>query len=209
MLLSTATRYRYNAVVVYSLIQQYFNIAFLMGKPQDLPAGNRQMQIGISLAVVTYVMALAVPFGLGRAFLTAVLDLGCTAILLLVVLVAQGHRARFEQAFGGLCGSSAFINLAAIPIYSLRNSDGAVSSPANLADFVLLVWGITLLGHIIRHTFDLRIATSVLIAFTYLILLSSLVGSFLPAPQNDMADLTSRFYNCLLPVCILSNGSQV
>ena len=46
------------------LLHQYFNIAFLMGKPQDLPAGIEQMKVGVALAFVTYVVALAVPYGL-------------------------------------------------------------------------------------------------------------------------------------------------
>lgn len=191
------------------LIQQYFNIAFLMGKPQDLPAGNNQMVIGICLALVTYVMALAIPYGVGRALFTAFIDLGCTAVLLSVALVSTGYKGRFEQAFGGLCGSSAFINLAAVPIYNLRGSDPSVSSTGALADFVLLVWGITLLGHIIRHTFELKIAMSVIIAFAYLILLSSLVSAFLPGVSTDATAYNSGFNNCPHPVCETRASSNV
>lgn len=180
-----------------------------MGKPQELPAGNNQMFTGVCLAVTTYVLALSIPYGVGRAFLTALLDLGLTAALMMGALILLGHKARFEQAFGGLCGSSAFINLAAIPIYSLRNTDGVATSPANLADFVLLVWGITLLGHIVRHTFDLRIATSVLIAFAYLVILSSIVGSFLPSADPQTVEATVEFYNFPQPACKLECSSHV
>jgi len=41
-------------------MRQYFNIAFLMGKPQDLPSGAEQMKAGIAFALITYVLALAV-----------------------------------------------------------------------------------------------------------------------------------------------------
>ena len=45
--------------LVTELLKQYFNIAFLMGKPQDLPAGENQMYTGIVLNLVSYVLALS------------------------------------------------------------------------------------------------------------------------------------------------------
>lgn len=172
------------------LLHQYFNIAFLMGKPQELPAGREQMKIGVALAVVTYVIALIPIYGIGRAFIQALIDLACTALILHIALVVMGYRARFEQAFGGLCGASAFINLAALPLYTLRPSGpGAQSSSVGmLADFVLLVWGLSLLGHVIRHTFEVNIATSIVISFVYFILLSTLISSLMPLEPTMTID---------------------
>lgn len=173
------------------LLLQYFNIAFLMGKPQDLPVGDRQMWIGIWLAVVTYVFALLVPYGIGRAFLQAAIDLISTGGLLFVSLSLVGRRARFEQAFGGLCGASAFINIAALPLYNLRpaNADMTGASLTALADFVLLVWGLSLLAHVIRHTFEVKMVVSVLISFVYFVTLSSLIAALMPPlEQTDFSE---------------------
>jgi len=168
---------------VSQLLHQYFNIAFLMGKPQDLPAGRQQMQIGVALAFVTYVMALVVPYGFSRALAQAILDLGCTALVLYLGLSALGHKARFEQAFGGFCGASTFIHLAALPLFSLR-PDGFAgaqgSSVTVLADYVLLVWALSLLGHIIRHTFEVSMVFSIFISFVFFVVLSTLISSILP-----------------------------
>ena len=166
------------------LLQQYFNIAFLMGKPQDLPGGKDQMKVGVALALITYVMALAVPYGISRAFLQAIVDLACTAVVLHIALSVMGYKARFDQAFGGLCGASAFINMAAVPLYTLRPSGPGVqgSSISVLADFVLLVWGLSLLGHVIRHTFETGLVLSIVVSFVYFVLLSSLISTFLPMP---------------------------
>ncbi len=164
-----------------------------MGKPQDLPAGNEQMKIGVALALVTYVMALAVPYGLSRAILQAAIDLGCTALILLVALNLVGFRHRFEQAFGGLCGASAFINMAAVPLYNLRPSglESSGSSIGFFADFLLLVWGLSLLGHVIRHTFELGLVHSIVISFVYFILLSSLISTLLPMPELAQATVSA------------------
>ena len=169
---------------VRELLKQYFNIAFLMGKPQDLPAGHAQLRVGIALALITYVMALAVPYGVGRALMQALIDLGCSALVMWMALNLVGRKERFEQAFGGLCGASTFINLAALPLYSMRPvvSDASGASIVGLADFVLFVWGLSLLAHVVRHTFEVKIAISVLISFVYFILLSSIIASILPSP---------------------------
>ncbi|MFK7858953.1 MAG: hypothetical protein AB8B64_09035 [Granulosicoccus sp.] len=166
------------------LLHQYFNIAFLMGKPQDLPGGKEQAKIGVALALITYVMALAVPYGIPRALLQAFIDLACTALALHIALSAMGYKARFNQAFGGLCGASAFINLAAVPLYILRPAGSASqgSSLIVLADFVLLVWGLSLLGHVIRHTFEVSMVVSIGISFVYFVLLSTIISTFLPIP---------------------------
>lgn len=166
-----------------NLLQQYFNIAFLMGKPQDLPGGRTQMQIGVALALVSYVMAVAVPFGVERAFLQAIIDLACTGVVLWVALGIVGHPARFEQAFGGLCGASTFINLAALPLFALRPDPGPDAMvTSTVADFVLLVWGLSLMAHVIRHTFGVRMFVSVVMSLAFFIVLSTVVAAVWPDP---------------------------
>ena len=174
------------------LLHQYFNIAFLMGKPQDLPAGREQMKIGVALAFVTYVAALAIPYGISRAIFQALIDLACTAMIMHVALTVMNLRPRFEQAFGGLCGASAFINLAALPLYAFRPTVVAseTASAGNLADFVLLVWGLSLLGHVIRHTFEIKMFISIVVSFVYFILLSTLISMLMPLPPVTPAELS-------------------
>lgn len=168
---------------VRDLLQQYFRIAFLMGKPQDLPGGRTQMQVGIAMALVSYVMAVSVPFGVERALLQALIDLVCTGLVIWLALNLMDRRARFEQAFGGLCGASTFINLAALPLFALRPASLSSSlSTGMVADFVLLVWGLSLMAHVIRHTFEVRMFVSVALSLAFFILLSTLVASLWPPP---------------------------
>lgn len=157
-----------------------------MGKPQDLPAGTAQMRFGIGLAFMTYVMALVVPFGIGRAVVQAAIDLACTALVLRVALVAMGRAARFEQSFGGFCGASVFINLAAMPMYLTRGAAYADNnaSVGALPDYILLVWGLSVFAHIVRHTFEVKMVTSVLIAFLYFMVLSTLISALIPLKAN-------------------------
>lgn len=177
-----------------------------MGKPQDLPGGRTQMKIGLCLAIVTYLMALMVPYGFFRALLQAALDLGTTALIAYLALYAVGHLARFEQAFGGLCGASAYINLAAVPLYGLnRGAQG--TSLGVLPEFVLLVWGLSLMGHVIRHTFEIGIAMSIFASFVYFVLLSTLIAALLPLDTAQTSQLsTVHPYGALQINTVYYNG---
>ena len=167
---------------VAELLSQYFRIAFLAGRPQDLPGGQTQMRIGLGLAATTYLLALAGTDGIGDALVHVAIDLGGTALALRLALSMVGHPGRFEQAFGGLCGASAFVNTAAIPVYLSAPPDGTagVSAGGALAGFALLVWSLSLLAHVLRHTFEIGLGTSIGIAFVWFLLLLSVVGAVLP-----------------------------
>ena len=194
-----------------NLLQQYFNIAFLMGKPQDLPAGREQMQIGVGLALVSYVMAVAVPFGVERAFLQAFVDLACTGVAIWIALSIVGHTSRFEQAFGGLCGASTFINLAALPLFAMRpDSTDSVMVTSTVADFVLLVWGLSLMAHVIRHTFEVRMFVSVVMSVAFFIVLSAVVASLWPAPvlSTDREKVSSRAMPQELALSLMQEHEQ-
>ena len=165
------------------LLRQYFRIAFLMGRPQELPGGRAQLQIGVVLAFATYMVALLGVYGFGRSLLHVLLDLGCTGLGIRVALILVGHPGRFEQAFGGLCGASAFVNVAAVPIYLDRPPAGTVEAAPALAEFVLLVWSLSLLAHVLRHTFGVRLSIGIGIAFLYVIVLTTLMEVLLPLPE--------------------------
>jgi hypothetical protein len=174
--------------IVRELLKHYFNIAFLMEKPQDLPGGEAQMRAGIILAFVTYVMALALPLGLFKASLQAVIDLLGTALIMWFALHQTNRLPRMQQAFGGLCGASAFINLASLPIIVFRQSPGEAPVGA-LAEFVLLVWALSLLAHVIRHTFEIKMVFSIFIAYIYVVIWGSLVNMLVPAPAPAISEV--------------------
>ena len=169
------------------LLRQYFRIAFLMGRPQELPGGAAQLQVGLSLAFVTYMVALLGVYDFWSALSIALLDLGCTALSLRVALSLVDHPGRFEQAFGGLCGASAVVNAAAVPIYLSRPPAGTLEEGPALAEFVLLVWSISLLAHVLRHTFEVRMGISIGIAFLYVLVLTTLVDAMLPSSDREAA----------------------
>lgn len=166
------------------LFRQFFNIAFLMGKPQDVPAGIKPLRIGVICAFVTYVLALVSLTGVPKAVLTASVDLALLGLSIHFALKWVGRSERFVQAFAAFCGASMFVNLAAMPIYlSFSAGVDPATVPAesramfDMANFVLMVWTIALLGHIVRHTFEIGMPVSILVAYAYVMLLTFVLGA--------------------------------
>lgn len=162
------------------LFRQFFYLAFLMRRPQDVRGGEATLFVGVSAGLLTYVLAAASLYGFGPALYRAVIDMTMTGIALWAALRLTGKGDRFTQAFGGYCGAVAFVNAVAIPVYGTGN---AVGGDVGFADFILLVWNLSLLGHVIRHTFEVRLPIGVLAAFVYVIVLTGLLGVIAPLPQ--------------------------
>jgi len=157
-----------------------------MGKPQDLPAGETQLYTALSLNFVTYVLALISFTGFGGAVMHAAIDLACTGLFLYLGLRIVGRLPRFEQAYGAICGAGAVLNLAAIPLLQLTMvpEGGTPSSLAIFARFLLLVWSLSLVGHVLRHTFSIRMFTSILIAVIYYVLITTVLGWVFPSAES-------------------------
>lgn len=145
-----------------------------------MPSGERPFIIGVICAVLTYVAALAVDFGVGYALTRALVDIGVSGLAFYLCLRAVGRQARFQQAYGAYCGAVSFANAAAFFLYA---GGTAGQESFSIADFVLLVWNLSLLGHVIRHTFELRMTLSIAAALVYVYLMTTLLFALLPLPE--------------------------
>ena len=165
-----------------ALLKQYFDIAFLMGKPQDLPPGKDQLHIAIVLNLLTYITALVSHVGLGKAAMQAMLEIAISSFVLYMALMITSQLARFQQALGAICGAGAILNIAAIPMLQLTQTPLG-QEPGNLAvlsHFVLLVWSLSLIGHVLRHTFNIRMSLSIVAAVLYYLLVVSIFAAVFP-----------------------------
>jgi hypothetical protein len=86
--------------------------------------------------------------------------------------------ARFQQTATALLGSGALLGFMAVVPLSLlpRGGEGEPPGAAVLLFLGLIVWSILVTGHIVRHTFDLRLGQGVGIAVIYNFFAYSLVG---------------------------------
>ncbi len=178
-----------------------------MAKPQDLPAGESQMYVGLIFNFITYVVALIAISSFGEAVMHAVIDIACTAFFLYIALSLTKRLARLHQALGAIYGAGAFLNLSAIPIlYSATAQiDQNVATVTVFAQFVLLVWSLSLAGHVLRHTFDLSMFSSIGIAVLYYVLITSILGAVFP-PEQAVVDPTGLINNLQPPKLALQQA---
>ncbi|MGQ9658559.1 MAG: hypothetical protein ACUVQI_00245 [Thermochromatium sp.] len=166
-----------------ALVKFFLELCLLRRAPQDLPAS--ELLLGLVL-VTDLLVGLLVGIMAGLSWLTSLLQ-GVAEVLLMltalyVALMQLKLRARFLQSATALLGSSAVLGLAAIPPLSLdptgsRESDLAVLGALMLMG--LVIWGIVVTGHILRHTFSITLGQGAAIAVAFQIVAVTLVTSLL------------------------------
>lgn len=172
------------------LLKTWFSIAFLMGKPWELPDDQRSLVTAVIAAVATYVLVVSMDYGIGLALQYALFDIAVAGSCLFAGLKVVEKPHRFVQAFSSYCGSSAILNSASLLM--LNSVDGGQSvepgeggsaagsiGVPQIVEFVYLVWGISVVAHIVRFTFETRLATSILLSTGYLFLYVFLMGALI------------------------------
>ncbi|MEM7294937.1 MAG: hypothetical protein AAF420_16285 [Pseudomonadota bacterium] len=154
------------------VIGLYIRILTLQAKPQDLPGVNAVMVGTLLVSIVTYLLVSTTVYPLGESVFRALIDMGLLILVLRLGLRIVGHPARFVQGFSALCGVSALLNLASLPIFQALgsgSSEQTVSVELYFAGLFLHVWSVVAVGHVFRHCFDTRFAIGVLVAISYMI----------------------------------------
>ncbi|MBX2823092.1 MAG: hypothetical protein KTR33_00095 [Gammaproteobacteria bacterium] len=164
------------------LLNIWLSIAFLMGKPSDYPADRQSLQIAIVAALASFILASSLVVEFSVALTLAGLDVALAGGGLWIALQLAGKPTRFSQAFGAYCGASAVLNVASMIMLNTTDPESAESglSLAAMLQFVYLVWGISMVAHILRFTFELALPVSILAATGYLILSLTVIGMIFP-----------------------------
>jgi hypothetical protein len=127
---------------------------------------------------------LAVSAGLspGQGLVQGLVDVAFMLALLYGALRLLDRLPRFQQTATALLGSGALLGFMAVVPLSLlpHGGEGEPPGAAVLLFLALIVWSILVTGHIVRHTFDLRLGQGVGIAVIYNFFAYSLVGGLFP-----------------------------
>ncbi|QIK38413.1 hypothetical protein GWK36_10960 [Caldichromatium japonicum] len=161
------------------LIQFFVELCLLRRRPQEIPPSDALL---ILIMVVDLVVGTLVGITAGVPGLVSLLQSGAELALLLAglyaALVLLKHPARFLQASTALLGSRVVIGLTAIPPLLLNLVGGRGSALVALGAFILLgllVWGILVTGHILRHTFSITLGQGTAIALAFQILVVTVI----------------------------------
>lgn len=163
------------------LLNLFVDICLLRATPQALPASSFLMWMTALVSMITGVVVIGNHFTHPIAAMAAqLLDLLLMATTVAVVLHLQGQMPRFYQAVTALFGTSALLNLAVMPTQLMighEPSEAAMGDVGVLLFLILVIWGLVVIGHILRHTFEIRFANGMLIAMGYFFLINWLVQS--------------------------------
>jgi len=161
-----------------TLIQFFIDLCLLRRAPQDMPSSA--VLFGLALAADLLVgLLLAATSGLpiGSGLAQGLIDALFMLVLLYWGLRMVNRPARFAQAGTALLGSGALLGaLALFPVSMISSGEQAEPSAiAALMFLILVVWSVLVMGHILRHTFEIRLGQGIAIAIIYNMLAYSLV----------------------------------
>lgn len=152
-----------------ALFNYFVNLCLLRAAPQDLPGSSALLGVVFVIdALMGTLLMATTKLGPGLALVESVFELGLMLGALRIALFLSGHPARFNQSATAIMGSGILISLLALPLLA----GGAVSGGEVDAGSVMLllgmvVWSVVILGHILRHTFDLTPGLGVAVAALY------------------------------------------
>lgn len=166
------------------LINLYVDICLLRAAPQDLPVASFLVTLTLFLNLLTGTIVIVGHFSsVVPALLAQAMDLALLALLVRLALNYQRRAGRFTQAISALFGCGVLINLVAMPVQLMIGDDPRVSPMGGLGVLlyvVLVIWGLVVVGHILRHTFQIRFGNGMLLSIGYFMLINWLVELFFP-----------------------------
>lgn len=166
-----------------ALLNYFVDLCLLRAAPQDLP--DSTALLGLAFAANVLVGALLIVgarMGPVMSLLESVLEVGLMLLVLRIGLTLRGRQARFDQAATAVMGSSALIGLVALPLLNLGTggSEGEGSALGAMLLLGLIVWSMVVLGHIIRHAFDLLLGQGIIIGVLYTLGAYMIIASLFP-----------------------------
>ena len=155
---------------LFRLASLYWRIVLLQAKPQDVPASAVVMYVSIAAVVIINLIALIARFGVATGIALVVVDLVLLVGLLHITLRLANKSARFTQTLSALCGTGAWLSLLSLPLVFTADEIGGLEKASPSLAILLIVfhvWNITLIGHIVRHSFEVSFALGVAGAIAY------------------------------------------
>jgi hypothetical protein len=166
------------------LIQLFIGLCLLRTAPQDLPHSRALEAVTVAVyAAFSFFIALF-SVGTGFAILAAVIDTGMLVALAHGGLWVLDLRNRSTKLITALAGSGALWQLFSLPVVSLIYAEPSSETPSTIAQLgtlfyiALILWAVAIIGHILRHAFNLKFFFALGIAVLY-VYTSMRVGSAL------------------------------
>lgn len=161
-------------------------MCLLEAGPQDLPTSSTLTVLAVmSYAVISVLVAIPA-YGFGISMLTGLLDAGMLFAFTWMMLVVCAHRERLNQTVCALAGCGALLGLLWLPlIYSIYEAGDRlpVNPVVRFASIVMMLWMITVFGHIYRQAMSTRLLMGLITGFGFLVLSGVAIEKLFPLPS--------------------------
>jgi hypothetical protein len=164
------------------LINYFVDLCLLRAAPQELPASSAVFQLALVANVLVGLLLIAgARMGPLLSLMESLLEVGLMLAVLRAGLYWRRLLPRFQQTATAIMGSSALLGLVALPMLSLTNSgDGDAATFSGLLLVLLLLWSVVVLGHIVRHAFNLALGQGILVGVLYTLASYAVIGTLFP-----------------------------
>jgi hypothetical protein len=163
------------------LLNYFVDLCLLRAVPQDAPYSLPLLYLASSLNVMVGMLLVGeVDLNPPGALLQSALEAALMLATLYLLLLLRKKAARFVQSGLALMGSGVLLGLVALPLSVQVQAQGESAVFAALMFLVLLAWSLVVMGHVIRHTFEISLPAGVLAGFVYSMLVYSLISGLHP-----------------------------
>lgn len=137
------------------------------------------MKFAVAAVIASNLLVTVVLFEIKFLIAEAMLDVVLAGVCLFFALRLTAKSARFIQAFSAYCGANTVLNLCAVallsPAYAVQQA-GQNDMVARFLEYLLLVWSIAVVAHILRHTFSISMPAGIILAVCYLLFYIQVAG---------------------------------
>jgi len=154
---------------MFAILKLFVELCRFRSAPQDLPFSRFLMMLSIG---AYFIVGLFISNGeqtFGLAIVTTSVDTGLLVSLAYLGLWVRDSIPRAVQTVTALAGTGALFELAGWPLVSfLQTLEEGQTSVLSLLLFVLIIWNITVIGHILKHALELPMWIGTGIALLYI-----------------------------------------
>lgn len=162
------------------LLNFFFDLCLLRVAPQDIPTTPVLFWITtLANILVNIIILWADPKRtLLQIFGESLFDVSLVMLTLHLTLTWYNLQARFDQTATAIFGTNAILGLIAA---LLPNSqEGIIGEIWIFALLTLLIWQFLVLGHIVRHTFEMPLTLAIIVGIMYTLISYAILDIVFP-----------------------------
>ena len=149
------------------LLKVFIEICMFRKGPQDLPASRFLLGLTLFMNVLASVFLASLEVDLTRALLQSLVAPAILALFVYGLLTLFTRGNRFMQTLTAAMACDALITGLAIPLVFVSLAFPGMRTQAGLLLFGLMLWGIAVIGHIVRQALETPYLTGLILALTY------------------------------------------